>query len=94
MHIFFLATICKAPLDQCIFDDKDIPGPTAQHPQTSYFCQGGDEPKIQMPYQTIPGQIPRKLAIERYAVFLCTAFHRKGHFIQCGEAFPVTIIVL
>ncbi|TMS18883.1 Dynein heavy chain 1, axonemal [Larimichthys crocea] len=34
-------------------------------PLCSYFCRGGDEPKVHMPYQTTPGQIPRKLEIER-----------------------------
>ncbi|KAM8915859.1 dynein axonemal heavy chain 1-like [Spinachia spinachia] len=37
----------------------------SQHLQNSYFCQGGTKPKVQKPYQTVPGQIPRKLAIER-----------------------------
>ncbi|XP_051804747.1 dynein axonemal heavy chain 1-like isoform X2 [Acanthochromis polyacanthus] len=39
---------------------------TSQSSQTSYFCQGGDTPKVQIPYETRPGEIPRKLAIERY----------------------------
>ncbi|XP_055077981.1 dynein axonemal heavy chain 1 [Periophthalmus magnuspinnatus] len=43
------------------FIDKSMP----QQPQTSYFCNGGDLPKVQLPYETVPGKIPRKLEIER-----------------------------
>ncbi|KAF3689531.1 Dynein heavy chain 1 [Channa argus] len=32
---------------------------------TTFKFQGGNTPKVQMPYQTKPGQIPRKLEIER-----------------------------
>lgn len=56
----------------------DNQGTTSKQPQTSYFCQGGDKPKIQIAYQTIPGQIPRKLAIERYVLFLYTIYDRRG----------------
>ncbi|KAI4827733.1 hypothetical protein KUCAC02_031105 [Chaenocephalus aceratus] len=51
--------------------EKQKPGPTSQQSQqsqrsqTSYFPRGGDSPKVQIPYQTAPGQIPRKLEIER-----------------------------
>ncbi|XP_067444208.1 dynein axonemal heavy chain 1 isoform X2 [Thunnus thynnus] len=55
----------KIPSDQCKFVEKDNYGPISQRLQTSYFCRGGDTPKVQMPYQTIPGKIPRKLEIER-----------------------------
>uniref|UniRef100_A0A8C9ZPR8 Dynein axonemal heavy chain 1 n=1 Tax=Sander lucioperca TaxID=283035 RepID=A0A8C9ZPR8_SANLU len=50
---------------QCKIVEKDNHGPTSQQSQTSYFCKGGDAPKVQIPYQTVPGQIPQKLEIER-----------------------------
>ncbi|KAK7907430.1 hypothetical protein WMY93_016042 [Mugilogobius chulae] len=37
----------------------------SQQAKTSYFCSDGDLPKVQLPYQTVAGKIPRKLAIER-----------------------------
>ncbi|XP_029005758.1 dynein axonemal heavy chain 1 [Betta splendens] len=40
-------------------------GPTSLLLKNSYFSQTGDKPKVQIPYQTKPGQIPRKLQIER-----------------------------
>ncbi|KAM7402690.1 hypothetical protein PAMP_017906 [Pampus punctatissimus] len=55
----------QIPSDQCMLVEKDNNGHISQQSQTSYFCRGGDTPKVQMPYQTIPGNIPRKLAIER-----------------------------
>lgn len=33
--------------------------------ETRYFCSGGDLPKVQLPFQTVTGTIPRKLEIER-----------------------------
>ncbi|XP_044079595.1 dynein axonemal heavy chain 1 isoform X1 [Siniperca chuatsi] len=58
-------TTFKTPSDQCKLVEKDNHGPTSQQALASYFCRGGDTPKVQMPYQTIPDQIPRKLEIER-----------------------------
>ncbi|XP_040015424.1 dynein heavy chain 1, axonemal [Xiphias gladius] len=55
----------KTPSDQFKVVEKDYHGPVSQLSQNSYFCWGGDTPKVQIPYQTIPGQIPRKLEIER-----------------------------
>uniref|UniRef100_A0A3Q3STI9 Dynein, axonemal, heavy chain 1 n=1 Tax=Mastacembelus armatus TaxID=205130 RepID=A0A3Q3STI9_9TELE len=51
--------------DQCQIVEKRNHLPTSQLTQNSYFCRGGDTPKVQMAYQNIPGQIPRKLEIER-----------------------------
>ncbi|XP_023120862.2 dynein axonemal heavy chain 1-like isoform X2 [Amphiprion ocellaris] len=57
----------KTPSDPCKIAEKDHHEQhTSQPSQTSYFCQGGDTPKVQIPYETRPGEIPRKLAIERY----------------------------
>ncbi|XP_072239156.1 dynein axonemal heavy chain 1 [Leuresthes tenuis] len=39
--------------------------PDSQRSKSSYFSLGGDRPKVQMPYKTTHGQLPRKLAIER-----------------------------
>ncbi|XP_028430624.1 dynein heavy chain 1, axonemal isoform X1 [Perca flavescens] len=58
-------TTFKIPTDQCKIVEKDNHGPTSQQSQTSYFCKGGDAPKVQIPYQTVPGQIPHKLEVER-----------------------------
>ncbi|XP_076603478.1 dynein axonemal heavy chain 1 [Chaetodon auriga] len=58
-------TAFKTPSDRCKLVEKDNPGPASQQSKNSYFRRGGDTPKVQMPYQTIPGQIPRKLKIER-----------------------------
>ncbi|XP_022600673.1 LOW QUALITY PROTEIN: dynein heavy chain 1, axonemal-like [Seriola dumerili] len=58
-------TTVKTSSDQYKFVDKDYHGPISQLSQNPYFCRRGDTPKVQLPYQTIPGQIPRKLAIER-----------------------------
>ncbi|XP_030276430.1 dynein heavy chain 1, axonemal [Sparus aurata] len=58
-------TTFNTPSEQYNLVEKDNQGTTSKQPQTSYFSQGGDKPKIQIAYQTIPGQIPRKLAIER-----------------------------
>ncbi|GAA6221830.1 dynein heavy chain 1, axonemal-like [Lates japonicus] len=58
-------TTFKTPSDHCKLAEKDYHGPISQLSQNSYFCRGGDKPKVQIPYQTIPGQLPRKLAIER-----------------------------
>ncbi|KAM9758655.1 dynein axonemal heavy chain 1 [Menidia menidia] len=44
--------------------DHHDPG-TSQISPTSYFPLGGDRPKVQLPYKTTHGQLPRKLAIER-----------------------------
>ncbi|XP_074517159.1 dynein axonemal heavy chain 1 [Sebastes fasciatus] len=40
-------------------------GPTSQQSQPSYFCRVVNTSKVQMPFQTVEGQIPRKLEIER-----------------------------
>ncbi|XP_069004796.1 dynein axonemal heavy chain 1 [Embiotoca jacksoni] len=59
------ATTAKTPSDQRDLAENDEHVPhTSQQSCTSYI-QGGDKPKVQMPYQTKPGQIPRKLQIER-----------------------------
>ncbi|XP_040889376.1 dynein heavy chain 1, axonemal [Toxotes jaculatrix] len=55
----------KTPSDQCKLVEKGCHKPVSRLSQNSYFCRGGDTPKVQIPYKTIPGQIPRKLAIER-----------------------------
>ncbi|KAM9856968.1 dynein axonemal heavy chain 1 [Aulostomus maculatus] len=57
-------TTPQTPFVQCELDKTDYNAPpTSSH--AAYFCRGGDTPKVQMPYQTVPGQIPRKLEIER-----------------------------
>ncbi|KAM9362199.1 LOW QUALITY PROTEIN: dynein axonemal heavy chain 1 [Symphorus nematophorus] len=53
---------------QSILEVSDVntaKGSTFNISSDQYFCQGADAPKVQMPYQTNPGQIPRKLQIER-----------------------------
>ncbi|XP_068576471.1 dynein axonemal heavy chain 1 [Cebidichthys violaceus] len=59
-------TTFKTPDDQWIIDSlNDKYRSTSHESQNSYFCRGGNAPKVQIAYQTVPGQIPRKLAIER-----------------------------
>ncbi|XP_058497468.1 dynein axonemal heavy chain 1 [Solea solea] len=60
-----MTTSAQTPSDQCEMVEAVYHGPVSQLTQNPYFCLGGDTPKVQIPYQTIPGQIPRKLAIER-----------------------------
>ncbi|XP_026203417.1 dynein heavy chain 1, axonemal [Anabas testudineus] len=55
----------KTSLEQHNFVEKYNHGPTSKLLQNSYFCHAGDAPKVQIPYQTMPGQIPRKLEVER-----------------------------
>ncbi|XP_062252615.1 dynein axonemal heavy chain 1 [Platichthys flesus] len=55
----------KTSSDQWEHVKKDFHRPVPILLKNSYFRGGGDTPKVYMPYQTIPGQIPRKLAIER-----------------------------
>lgn len=76
-----LVTTFKTSSGQSKLVERDNHGPTSQQSQASYFCCGGDKPKVQMPYKTIPGQIPRKLEIERYVMFVCTMYDRRGHLI-------------
>lgn len=80
----FVVTTFKTSSGQCKPVEKDKYGPTSQQTQTSYFCRGGDKPKVQMPYQTIPGQIPRKLEIERFVLlvlsYVCTMYDRSSLF--------------
>nr|XP_046240546.1 dynein axonemal heavy chain 1 [Scatophagus argus] len=59
------ASAFRIPSDQCYLVEKNSPAPTPWYSETSYFCRRGDIPKVQVPFQTIPGQIPHKLAVER-----------------------------
>ena len=72
---FSVVVTFKIPSDHFKLVEKDNYGPISELLQTSYFCRGGDTPKVQMPYQTIPGKIPRKLEIERYVLFVCNCLH-------------------
>ncbi|KAM9332808.1 dynein axonemal heavy chain 1-like [Pholidichthys leucotaenia] len=58
------AVTIKSTLDQRKGEDYHVLQ-TPQHKLPPYFRQGGDKPKVQMPYKTRPCQIPRKLEIER-----------------------------
>ncbi|KAG7240353.1 hypothetical protein INR49_026924, partial [Caranx melampygus] len=58
-------TTIRTPCDQGKSVDKDYLGPVSHLSQNPYFCQRGVTPKVQIPYQTIPGQTPRMLEIER-----------------------------
>ncbi|XP_030585284.1 LOW QUALITY PROTEIN: dynein heavy chain 1, axonemal-like [Archocentrus centrarchus] len=68
-HSNTLKGIIKTPPDQLSCAAEDYHVPHVPHnsfsSQTSYFCQGGDKPKVQIAYEIHPGMIPRKLAIER-----------------------------
>ncbi|TNN40911.1 Dynein heavy chain 1, axonemal [Liparis tanakae] len=56
------ATTSKTPDNQRRPVDNCNHGPLSQK---LYFCLGGISQKVHLPYQTLRGQIPRKLAIER-----------------------------
>ncbi|XP_054640454.1 dynein axonemal heavy chain 1 isoform X2 [Dunckerocampus dactyliophorus] len=58
-------TSSQSPFAQYMFDDKDYYGPCSKELLTSYFSHGGDTPKVQMPYKTVSGKIPRDLKKER-----------------------------
>ncbi|XP_077458505.1 dynein axonemal heavy chain 1 [Stigmatopora argus] len=58
-------TSSKSPFAHYKFDDKDYYGPFSKQLLTSYFNRGGDTPKVQMPFKTIPGRSPRDLTKER-----------------------------
>ncbi|XP_056267415.1 dynein axonemal heavy chain 1 [Pseudoliparis swirei] len=59
------ATTSKTPDDQRRPVENCNHGPISQPSQKLYFCLGGISQKVHLPYQTLRGQIPRKLAIER-----------------------------
>ncbi|XP_061731227.1 dynein axonemal heavy chain 1 [Nerophis ophidion] len=58
-------TSSKSPFAQYKFDEKDYYGLCSKQLLTSYYSRGGDTPKVQMPYKTISGKIPRDLKKER-----------------------------
>ena len=45
------------------------PGPTTELPPNTDFYAGAYAAKVQLPYQSIPGKTPRKIEIERYALW-------------------------
>lgn len=55
----------KSPFAKYKFDDKEYYGPFSKQLLTSYFNNGADTPKVQMPYKTVPGKSPRDLTKER-----------------------------
>ena len=57
--------------DQWEHDKKDYHRPFPMLSKNSYFRRGGDTPKVHMPYYTVSGRLPRKLAIERFVLFVC-----------------------
>lgn len=61
--------VAKTPPHRPRWAAEDCLVPHVQHnsffSENPYFCPGGDKPKVQIPYKTRPGSIPRKLAIER-----------------------------
>lgn len=48
-----------------ILDNQQI-GPTTQIIKESDFPLQAYKPKVQIPFEVLPGQCPRKIAIERY----------------------------
>ncbi|KAM3621699.1 uncharacterized protein V6R79_014713 [Siganus canaliculatus] len=45
--------------------EKSEDGSTVWPSENSYFRPGGDTPKLQLAFQTVPGNVPRLLALER-----------------------------
>ncbi|XP_067102135.1 dynein axonemal heavy chain 1 [Osmerus mordax] len=45
--------------------EKDSHGPSTQIQQQTDFAPGGHTAKVQLPYNSLPGEIPRKIEIER-----------------------------
>ncbi|KAM3838092.1 dynein axonemal heavy chain 1-like [Diretmus argenteus] len=58
-------TTFQTPPDLFKLIKKESRGPTTQQAQIDDFSPGGYTPKVQLPYQTMPGQIHRKIEIER-----------------------------
>ncbi|XP_049589438.1 dynein axonemal heavy chain 1 [Syngnathus scovelli] len=58
-------TSSKSPFAKYKFDDKEYYGTFSKQLLTTYFNRGGDTPKVQMPFKTVPGRSPRDLTKER-----------------------------
>ncbi|XP_035980517.1 dynein heavy chain 1, axonemal isoform X4 [Fundulus heteroclitus] len=56
-----VATV-KTPWEEC---RGNIPTYASEQSESSYFSIGGDTPKVQIAYRTLPGYAPRELVIER-----------------------------
>lgn len=80
-----LATTFKNSWEQQSVVEKYDRGPASKLSQNSYFCHAADTPKVQVPYQTMPGQIPRKLQIERYVCCLCAPCLTSTYCMLCRE---------
>lgn len=66
MQIFsFVGVTFEAPWDESKFLEKERLHITSWQTNYSYFCRLGNSPKVQMPFETPPGFIPRKVAVER-----------------------------
>lgn len=93
--LFTSKAVAKTPPHRPRWAAEDCLVPHVQHnsffSENPYFCPGGDKPKVQIPYKTRPGSIPRKLAIERCVLFLCTTHGicccSHGYFEYCKTRF-------
>jgi len=87
--LFSLATTSKTPDDQRRPVENCNHGPISQPSQKLYFCLGGISQKVHLPYQTLRGQIPRKLAIERYEEWEAFRSHPASY---CFEGIPQIVM--
>ncbi|XP_065097060.1 dynein axonemal heavy chain 1 [Paramisgurnus dabryanus] len=59
------AATIKSSQDLHSVSEKDWYGPSTQHQHETDFHSGSYTPKVQLPYTGLPGQVPRKIEIER-----------------------------
>uniref|UniRef100_A0A4W6F8M2 Dynein axonemal heavy chain 1 n=1 Tax=Lates calcarifer TaxID=8187 RepID=A0A4W6F8M2_LATCA len=71
-----VVTTFKTPSDQCKRAEKDYHGPISQLSQNSYFCRGGDKPKVQIPYQTVPGPVTPQV------ILYCFSCRRRREYLK------------
>lgn len=58
-------TTFKMPEDTVNLLDAQVIGPTTEHLIQSDFPEQSFKPKVQIAFQTLPGQCPRSIEIER-----------------------------
>lgn len=82
---FFLVSTFNTPENIGLILDNQQIGPTTQIIKESDFPLQSYKPKVQIPFEVLPGQCPRKIAIERY-------FHPE--FSQSSSGVYFTLFIL
>lgn len=65
VFLCLLVTTFRMPEDLGSVLDKQVMGPTTENPTKSDFPVQSYNPKVQVPYQVLPGQCPRSIEVER-----------------------------